>query len=366
MSTRLFSPLLAAIVLAGCGGHSTVEESRAPVSLAQTEVVQAAPIPTVTAVAGTVRSTTTSTLAAKVMGNVTHVLVSEGDHVKKGQLLLEIDSRDSAAGVDRARAGISEVEQAIDGAASAVQAAAANNELAQTTLKRYTVLHDRNSVSEQEFDDVQAKARMAAAELERARRGSDQHLARRKEAQAALAQAETFLDYSSVRAPIDGVVTARFVDPGSQAAPGMPLLTVEDPASMRVEATLSEDLAARTHAGDPVTLDLGGSRIAASVTRVVPAVDPMTRSALVKIDLDRLKPALQFRSGTYARVLFTTGSREGIAVPASSISSHGSLDSVMVVGNDSIARMRLITLGDRIGDKVEVLSGLDPGERIVR
>lgn len=363
MSTRLLSPLLAAMVLAACGGQPVaVSDNRQPVSPAQTEVVQPAAIPTVTAVAGTVRSATTATLAAKVMGNVTRVLVSEGDRVRKGQILLEIDSRDATAGVDRARAGVDEVEQAIDGAASAVQAAAAGNALAQTTLKRYTVLRDRNSVSPQEFDDVQAKARIAAAELERAKRGSDQLLARRKEAHAALAEAETYLDDSRVRAPIDGVVTARLVDPGSQAAPGMPLLTVEDPSSMRVEATLSEDLAAQTHAGDAVTLEIGSARIAARVTRVVPAVDPMTRSALVKIDL----PNASIRSGTYARVLFTTGAREAIAVPASAISSRGSLDSVMVVGGDSVARMRLVTLGDRVGDRVVVLSGLDPGERIVR
>lgn len=363
MSTRLFSSLLAAVLLAACAGPpAAVPDSRERLSSNQTEVVHPAMIPTVTAVAGTVCSSTTSTLAAKVMGNVTHVFVSEGDRVHAGQILLEIDSRDSAAGVERARAGVDEVERAIDSAASAVQAAAANDALAQTTLKRYTFLRDRNSVSAQEFDDVQARARVAAAELERARRGSEQLLARRREARAALTEAETFLDYARVRAPIDGVVTARFVDPGSQAAPGMPLLKVEDPASMRVEATLSEDLAARTQAGDPVTIEIGSSRISARVTRVVPAIDPMTRSALVKIDL----PQTATRSGSYARVFFTTGTREAIAVPASAISSRGSLDSVMVVGSDSIGRMRLVTLGNRVGDRVEVLSGLDAGERIVR
>lgn len=362
MSTRFLKLLLfaGAALLAACAQQQ--EKSAGVRSTAPTEIVRATSIPNVVAVAGTVRSATTATLAAKVIGNVTRVLVSEGDRVRAGQVLLEIDSRESFAAADRARAGVTEVEKAIDGAAAAVQAAAANDALAQTTLKRYAALHDRASVSPQEFDDVQAKARVAAAELERAKRGYEQALARRTEAKAGLAEAETFAGYSSVRAPLDGVVTARFVDPGSQAAPGMPLLTVEDPASMRVEATVSEDLASQTRPGDPVAIEIGGKRIDARITRVVPAVDPATRSALVKIDL----PQSSIRSGSYARVLLNSGTREAIAVPVASITSRGSLDSVMVLGSDSIARMRLITLGDRIGDRVEVLSGLDAGERIVR
>lgn len=362
MSNRLLETIAgaAAIVFVACA-HPESRSAQAP-SMAPTEIVRAAAIPTVVAVAGTVRSTTTSTLAAKVMGNVARVLVSEGDGVRAGQVLLEIDARETQAAADRARAGVAEVEEAIDGAAAAVQAAAAGNTLAQTTLKRYTALRERGSVSPQEFDDVEARARVAAAELERAKRGYEQALAKRNEARAGLAEAETFAGYTEIRSPINGVVTARFVDPGSQAAPGMPLLMVEDPSSMRVEATLSEDLASRTRAGDPVAVEISGKTINARVTRVVPAVDPSTRSALVKIDL----PGAALRSGTYARVLFTTGSRDGVAVPLTSISSRGSLDSVMVVGSDSIARMRLVTLGDRIGDRVEVLSGLDAGERIVR
>jgi len=362
MSSRFLEAVAvaAAVTLAACA-HPEPKTERTP-STAPSEIVQATAIPNVVAVAGTVRSTTTSTLAAKVMGNVARVLVSEGDHVRAGQVLLEIDARETAAAADRARAGVAEVEEAIDGAAAAVQAAAAGNTLAQTTLKRYTALRERGSVSPQEFDDVEARARVAAAELERARRGYEQALAKRKEARAALAEAETFAGYTNVRSPINGVVTARLVDPGSQAAPGMPLLTVEDPTSMRVEATLSEDLASRARAGDPVTIEIGGKALDARVTRVVPAVDPSTRSALVKIDL----PGAALRSGTYARVLFTTGTREGIVVPVASVTTRGSLDSVLVVGADSIARMRLVTLGDRLGDRVEVLSGLDAGERIVR
>jgi len=220
------------VILAMLAGAACARQEAPTVSTpntAPTEVVRAAALPTVVAVAGTVRSATTSTLAAKVLGNVRRVLVNEGDRVRAGQVLIEIDARETAAAADRARAGVDEVEEAIDGAAAAVQAASASDTLAQATLKRYTALRDRSSVSPQEFDDVQARARMAAAELERAKRGHDQALARRKEARAGLAEAETFAGYTQVRAPIDGTIGKQNLQPGDFLAPGqaaMPLVAV--------------------------------------------------------------------------------------------------------------------------------------------
>ena len=315
---------------------------------APTLIVRAAAMPETQTVAGTVRSATISPLAAKVMGNVTRVLVSEGDRVRAGQLLLEIDDRDIRAQSDRARAGR-------DAVGRAVEAAKAQAALAETNFKRFAALRERGSVSQAEYDAAQAGFKVAAAELDRA-------LAQQREAGAALEQAGVFVDFAKVRAPIDGIVTARFVDPGAQAAPGMPLLTVEAEERYRVETTLPDDLASAVHTGDAVTVETSGHRLAARVTQIVAAVDPMSRSALVKIDLPR---DTAFRSGAFARVAFTTGRRSGIAVPATAVQRRGELASVYVVGSDGIARLRLITTGDAAGDSIEVLSGLDDGERVV-
>jgi membrane fusion protein, multidrug efflux system len=111
-----------------------------------------------------------------------------------------------------------------------------------------------------------------------------------------------------------------------------------------------------------VTIEGAARPVTARVTNVVPAVDPGTRSALVKIDLPRDSG---LRSGAFVRVAFTVGSRNGITVPATAITQRGQLASVFVVGKDEIARMRLVTLGDPQGLRIEVLSGIDPGETIV-
>ena len=316
---------VAALAAAACG-HDLPERT-APVAVsAPTAIVQKTDVVSTRAVAGVTRSTTVSPLAARVVGNVLRVHVSEGDVVKAGQVLVEIDAREGRA--------------QSDAAASAVAAAAANAALAETTHARYAALRERRSVSQQELDDVEARLKAARAELQRARAGA--------------AQARTFLDYSYVRSPIDGVVTARMVDPGAQAAPGMPLLTVEDPRSMRVEASVPEEVPLRP--GDRVFVEAGGRRTEGRVAQVQPSIDSSSRTSLVKIEA-----AGPLRSGSYVRVLIPSGEREALAVPPSAVVRRGALTSVFVVGSDGIARMRLITLGEQN----EVLSGLEAGERIV-
>lgn len=331
----------AALLFAACSADEQKPLDR-PSITAPTAVVQNATIPSTRTVAGTVVSTNVAPLAAKVVGNVLRVLVSEGDRVRAGQLLVEIDAREAVAQTDRARAGSAEIERAIE-------AAQANAGLAETTLKRYTALFERHSVSAQEYDDVKARNSAAQAELARL-------VAKRGEARAMSSQAQTFLDYSFVRSPIDGVVTRRFVDPGAQAAPGMPLVAVEDSKSYRVEATVPEGLGIAP--GDAVGVEIGGTVAEGRVSHVQPDVDAASRSTLVKITVPQ---AAGLRSGAYVRVHVPTGRRQAITVPESAIVRRGQLTSVFVVGDDGVARMRLITLGEG----GEVLSGLDEGDRVV-
>ena len=331
----------AVCLLASCGRETPRTETAkyaGPTGEARNESLPDTRITT-----GTVRTTNISPLAAKVMGNVTRVLVNEGDRVHAGDLLLEIDDREMRARSAQAAAGASEVDHAI-------AAARANADVAAKTYERFTMLRARGSVSAQEFDEVAARRSAAQAQLEQA-------LAQRVRAGAGQSEAATLLSYSRVRSPLSGVVTARMIDPGAQAAPGMPLLTVEDDSHYRVETTVDEELAARAHAGDVVHVDGKEARI----TNIVPAVDPSTRSALVKIELP---PQSGLRSGAFVHVAFTIGSRSAITVPAAAVRHRGQLTSVSVIDTNGAAQMRLITLGDTFGERIEVLSGLDANEKV--
>jgi len=342
MSSRSANTILLSILVAACSRDATApsrETVQAPVVAARRTS-----LPAFHSVAGTVRSQTASTLAANVVGTVVRVAVAEGDRVRAGDVLVEIDAREPRAQAERAGAGRDELERAID-------AATANAQLAESTFRRFEALRERGSASLQEYDE--ARARHTAARAELARLGAS-----RRGAQAAVTQAAAVLGYSSVRAPIAGVVTARFVDPGAQAAPGVPLVAIEEERATRVDATVPEGIAVT--AGARAFVEAGDQRLDARVVQVQPSVDSTARTALVKLEL-----AQPLRAGTYVRVSFPVGQRSAVVIPATALVRHGQLTSVFVVGRDDIARMRLVTTGAPNGADLEVLSGLDAGESVV-
>jgi RND family efflux transporter MFP subunit len=300
---------------------------------------------------GTVRASQTAQIASQVMGAITHVNVQEGDQVRRGEVLITIDGAQQRSAYDSAHAGLQASQETI-------AAADADYALAESTMNRYQMLYDKKSVSPQEFDEV--KTRLAAAKARR-----DAAYAARSQADAGVAAASTAVGFTKIRAPFDGLVVAKLADAGAMASPGVPLLTIENPSRFRLEALLDESQIGIVRLGEivPVVLDsLGNQTIAGKVVQIVPVADPASRTFTVKLDL----PANpQIRSGLFGRARFGRGERESILVPQSALLHRGQLDAVYVVGNDEIASLRYITLGKPSADRVEVLSGLESGERIV-
>jgi RND family efflux transporter MFP subunit len=342
MSIRSANAVLAALLAAACSRDGARPDR--PTVQAPVVVARRVSLPEFHSVAGTVRSQTTSTLAANVVGTIVRVAVAEGDRVRKGDVLVEIDAREPRAHAERARAGQEELERAIE-------AAAANARLAESTDRRFSALRERGSASEQEFDEARARHTAARAELARL-------TASRQGARAAVAQAAAVVGYSSVRAPIDGVVTSRFVDPGAQAGPGVPLLAVEEALATRVDATVPASVSVA--ADDHAVVEAGERRLDARVVHIQPSVDSTARTALVKLQLGQ-----PLRAGTYVKVSFPAGERVSVVIPATALVQRGQLASVFTLGQDHVARMRIVTIGARRGTGVEILSGLDPGERVV-
>jgi len=149
------------------------------------------------------------------------------------------------------------------------------------------------------------------------------------------------------------------------ATPGVPLLVLEDPSRFRLEATVDESKIGAVRLGEsvPVVIDaLGDLAVSGKVTRIVPAADPGSRTFTVKIDL----PANpQMRTGLFGRARFPQGQHDAIAVPKTAALNRGQLQAVYVVGGDQLASLRFVTLGAASGEQVEVLSGLQNGDRIV-
>jgi multidrug efflux pump subunit AcrA (membrane-fusion protein) len=372
---------LSLMPLAACGGEPAETSARPdrPAVSAVSERVENVTIDDVYEAVGTVRSRTTTVLSSKVMGQILAVKAQQGDQVRAGQLLVEIDNRDADANLARARGGLSEAESALAeveeswrGAEAGQAAADAGAGLAASTFRRYQALLERKSVSPQEFEEIEFKHKAAQAEARRADQGlltlaarKQQVLARIEQAKAELRNAETHLSYASVTAPHGGVVTTRYAEAGALSTPGLPLLTLEDSRNYQLEAMVEESRIGRVKPGDRVAVvidALGGSEIAGQVAEIVPGGDPGSRSFVVKV---RLPGTEGIRSGMFGRARFGADQKQALTVPASALFERGQLVAVYVVDEKDTARLRLVKTGKRHADRVEILSGLRPGERIV-
>lgn len=371
---------LTAITVASCGQKLEAAVEKPPVVKgARADRVSMSPVVDYYEATGTVRSKTTTVLSSKIMGTIISLRAREGDKVGAGQVVVEIDNRDASAQLQKADAGLrqaqeslAEVEQANNAAKSAQAAADANRQLADSTYARYRALLERKSVSPQEFDEVKFKREMAEAE---ARRAADtlkmmaarkqQALAQIDQAKAEIANARVFVSYARITSPISGVVVSKNTEVGSTATPGMPLLTIEDSSSYRLEIAVEESQLGKIGMGQRahVRIDaLGVDKLEGGVSEITPAADPMSRSGTVKIDL----PASQYmRSGLYGVARFASGQRQAILIPQKAVTQRGQLAGVFAVDDAGVARLRLIKTGKTYGESIEALSGLSDGERIV-
>lgn len=364
-STKLGTLGLAALWLAGCGGEAPAGKKAEEGPAAKVSVAKAAEesMADEYVATGTVKARTTTVLSARVMGYIRELKPQAGDTVKAGQVVAVIDAKEIETGLKQAEAGRDEARSAIPEVDSAIAAAKAQLELADATYKRMQSLHEQKSITPQEFDEVSARHRMAQANYEMAKAKRVQLEQKIAQANQAVAQAAVMRGYTEVIAPFNGTVIERKAEPGMLAAPGMPLLVVEQAGSFRLEAAVEEARLSRIKPGMAVKVDLEAvdHPLDARVEEIVPAMDPASRSFTVKVGLGG---AAGLRSGMFGRARFAQGSRQTLTVPVSALQEQGQVQRVFVVSG-GVARGRLITTGARPDGKVEVLSGLQAGETVV-
>jgi RND family efflux transporter MFP subunit len=346
-----------------CGsGEKRKESPPARVSGLRIETARLEMLPDVYEAAGTVRSATTSVLAAQIPGTVLAVRVKAGDRVRRGQLLVVLDDRTPRAQLAAARAGVEEAAQGGTEIDQAIAAAAADRQFAEATFKRYQGLLEKNSVSKQEFEGAESRYKAALANERALAAKKKQIEARGAQAASHVESAQAVYSYSHVTSPIDGMVASKAVDPGTVVMPGMPLLTVEDPNRYRLEASVPERVVSKVALGMKVRVDSGGKSAEGHVAEIVPSADPASRTFLVKIELPRHAGC---RSGDYGTARFAIGEARRLLVAREAVAVHGQLEGVYVLGPENKAEFRLIKTGKDFEGRVEVLSGLNEGERVV-
>lgn len=329
--------LVIALALAGCSGEEAAKTAPAAQRTvqAQTTVLQASESLATTAATGSVVALESVHVASRLMGYIRDIAVVEGQAVKQGQRLFTIDPLDIEGAVEQARLGLKQAEDAMKDA--------------KTDFDRFENLYRDEVVSRQQYEKMKLNHDIAVS--------------RAAQAKAGLGTAQGQMRYATVTSPINGVVTQKLANEGDIAAPGHPVLMVENPARLQVQTAVAEALYKGIRLGQEVMVEIDGQAkpVSAKVARLSPAADPMTHTYPIKLDI--AAPGL--RSGAFARVLFPTGKRSVLAVPVAAVLDRAGITGVFVVDAQGVAQYRMVRVGQVAGGLIEVLSGLNAGERVV-
>lgn len=303
----------------------------------QVITVQDTMITATTDVAGVADAMRQATLSTKWMGTVTDVMVHEGDNVRDGQTLVRIDARELTAKSSQIAASIAD--------ADAMYADAATN------AARFKALYADSAATRAQYDAaVTGLARADAARIA---------------ARAAKTEMEAMSSYATIQAPFAGVVTMRYVDPGAFAAPGAPLITVQDVSTLRLTVSADANAVRGMRRGQTVNADINGESVTATIEGIVPgqAGNLFTVNATVR-NRSVGSGQYRYRAGSAATLHLPMGTRNALMVPSGAIITDGDLTGV-VVRTPARDERRWVRLGTATPTYVEVISGLTAGEQIV-
>lgn len=286
-------------------------------------------------VPATVRSKQTTNVAARILAPIKFIKVKAGDTVKKGDLLIELDNRNNRSNVAQSKENINSIR--------------AQLRQAQSHYTRTKILYSKESVTKAQLEQASARYNSLKAQLASARQK--------------LESSQTTSSYSKIRAQFDSRVIDRFAEPGDLASPGMKLLTLYDPKSLRIDANVRESLALTLSIGQQLETHIPAlnKTLMATIEEIVPAADSGARSFLIKAKIENNGKLLP---GLFARILIPSSKQKQLLIPSSYIKQMGQLDIVWVLENSSPVR-RFIRIGQKSGDNVMVISGLAEGEQLI-
>jgi RND family efflux transporter MFP subunit len=316
---------LVALVVAGCSKPAATPDSAAadlpPVS-ASTATVAAELLPVITEVTGTIRPVQRAGLAAKVMGTIEELPVVLGQRVAAGAVLVRISAGEISARVVQARSQLNQAQRDLARERDLLGKGASTADLVRN-------LEDRVAMTE-----------------------------------AMVREAETMLGYTTIRAPFAGTISRRPANAGDLAAPGMPLVELEGENEFQIEAGLPDSLVARLAPGTSLQAEVpvAGLSFPVTLAELSSAAEPTARTVAAKF---AIPAGTAVRSGQFARLQVPGEQVRKLLVPAAAVSRHGQLERVFIIGAGNRAILRLVKAGAARGERVEILAGLDAGERVV-
>lgn len=328
-------------ILASCASNSQsdAKEAAIPVEIYKPYTQDSTTI----SVSGVLTAKNTAQLSTRIMAFVDQIYVKRGDQVRKGQVLIRLNSDDLLA-----------KKQQVQAQLAAAELAAAN---ANKDYQRFLALHAKQSVSDKELENMKLNKMSMDANL--------------KVAQQGLEEIDAMLSYTIIKAPFAGRVTQKYIDKGSTANPGMPLLTVEEGSAMEVSATIPENYIAYVAPGNPVEVVVKTLQrtLSGTISELSPSASQYGGQYAMKIALDASNdPSLLagMYVGVHIPLMHCTTSASRIFIDKSSLVTREQLKGVYVVNENEQAVLRWLQVGRTEGNLIEVLSGLNNEEQVIR
>lgn len=324
LSTKHITGLAISLaLLVGCGKarHEQTAGSDLPSAKVRTAVVQSGTVASFEEVVGTIRAKLRASLEAKASGRIVELPVVLGQKLKRGDLLVRLDAPEIKARFEQAEANLQQAER---------------------EWKRISSLYNQQAATQADSDAAESRLQLA---------------------QAGVSEARAMLDYVEVKAPFDGVVTRKVADIGDLASPGKPLVELEDPARLQLEADVPEAISDKIQPGARMAVRIGkaDSELTGTVAEIAPNADPLSRTFRVKLDLPDQH---RLMSGQFARLAVPVGEVTSLRVPATAVVQRGQMEMVFAVENQR-ARLHLVKTGHQLKDETEIISGLDAGDSVV-
>jgi len=282
---------------------------------------------------GTVEAVNQATVSAQTSGRVAEIFYDVDDFVDAGAPIMRFTNTEQRAALDGARSALVEAQ---------ARAAEAESEFA-----RIAAMFENGTVARARYDQAQANRAAAVARLELARAG--------------VTNAEQQLEYTLVRAPYAGIVSRRHVEVGELVRPGAPLMSGLSLEDVRVVVDVPQSMLEPIRQIGKANVYVGDRTIAAKSLTFFPVADAATNTFRVRVDLPAGSVTLY--PGTFVKIGFIVGETERLLLPASAVVHRSELTAVYVAGSDAVT-LRQIRTGRRYGEQIEVLAGLEAGERV--
>ncbi len=387
-TSSAITALLFALALFGCAKKEQKAEEE-PATPVQVDDVTRGPIDLIVEADAVLYPIDQASVTSKISAPVRRVLVNRGDHVKAGQLLAELEHSDLSAAQEESKSQFDQAQVTLQSVTSGsvpedrakaqadVEAARQTLEAAKRVYDSRVDLQKQGALARKLVDDAAVAQAQAQSQYDTA----VSHLktlqqvtgeGQIKAAQAASAAAKAHYDsaaveasYAEIRSPINGIVSDRPVYPGEMAASGSPIVSIVNISKVVARANIPLKEASAIKPGKQATLTGPDGSLTGAVTVVSPSVDPNTTTVEIWVQADN--PEEKFKPGGTVHVAIRADLiQDTLLVPAAALlNSDEGGEKVMVVGKDSKARERKVTVGIREGPRVQILAGVSEGDKVI-